>query len=398
MAARHGTAPSVRVDRRLASFWFHWTVKPEGWSLPPQWDPLAGDYPARDGWIRLHTNAPHHRAAVLTVLGAAADKDAVAEAAAKWRAEDLESAVIDAGGCAAVMHTAEEWAAHPQGRAAGSEPLVRLIPTATAPPPQWRIRRDRPLDGIRVLDCTRILAGPVATRFLAGLGADVLRIDPTDWHEHSAEPEVTLGKRCARLDLRTPEGRATFESLLHAADVFVHGYRSDAFERLGLGAARRHELRPGLVDVALDAYGWSGPWRARRGYDSLVQMSSGIAHAGMVGLNKEKPTPLPVQALDHATGYLMAAAALHGLTQRLATSAGCEARASLARTAALLLAHPGDPAMPPPAALGEADYADQIEATSWGPARRLKPPVHIEGAPLFWMRPATELGTSRPAW
>src|SRR5690606_14976535 len=153
------------------------------------------------------------------------------------------------------------------------------------------------LAGIRVLDLTRILSGPIATRFLAGYGADVLRIDPIDWDEPAVAPDVTLGKRRARLDLRSPEGKATFEHLLQQADVLVHGYRSDALEKLGLGETRRRELNPGLVDVCLDAYGWTGDWRARRGFDSLVQMSSGIAHAGMTLLNKPIPTPLPVQAL-----------------------------------------------------------------------------------------------------
>ncbi|HXT79359.1 MAG TPA: CoA transferase [Acetobacteraceae bacterium] len=397
IARRHDARPEVRVDRRLASFWFGVSLRPQGWALPPAWDPVAGDYAAADGWIRLHTNAPHHRAAALDVLGVQVDKEQVARAVARWNKAELETAVVGRGGCAAAMHTLEEWAAHPQGRAVAAEPLVRIDATAEAPRPDWPVPQDRPLQGIRVLDLTRVLAGPVATRFLAGLGAEVLRIDPPDWDEPGVVPDVLLGKRAARLDLRTPEGRAAFERLLTGADVLVHGYRSDVLSRLGFDTARLQMLRPGLVDVALDAYGWTGPWRARRGFDSLVQMSSGIADAGMRRLGKDRPHPLPVQALDHACGYVMAAAALTGLRRRLETGSGSTARASLARIAALLVSRAGsdDSARAPEAA---DDFDPAMENTAWGPARRMKAPVSIGAAPLQWDRAAGPLGTASPAW
>ena len=195
-------APPVRVDRRLASFWFGTTLRPQGWELPPLWDSVAGDYRAADGWIRLHTNAPHHRAAALAVLGAPADRAAVAEVVARWEAGALESAVVGQGGCAAAMHSQQAWAAHPQGRAVQAEPLLHWTEAALSQPmptPRaWRPVPGRPLQGVRVLDLTRILAGPTATRFLAGCGAEVLRIDPPGWDEPGTVPEVTLGKRCAR--------------------------------------------------------------------------------------------------------------------------------------------------------------------------------------------------------
>jgi crotonobetainyl-CoA:carnitine CoA-transferase CaiB-like acyl-CoA transferase len=253
------------------------------------------------------------------------------------------------------------------------------------------------LQGIRVLDLTRVLAGPVATRFLAGFGADVLRIDPPDWDELGVVPDVVLGKRCARLNLRLPNHRAVWEGLLRQSDVLVHGYRPGALDGLGLDAVRRHSLCPGLVDVSLDAYGWSGPWQGRRGFDSLVQMSSGIADAGMRQLGRDRPTPLPVQALDHATGYIMAAAAIRGLTRRLATGTGTSARASLARTATLLTSLPATEATPLSPNAPD-DLLDEIEQTSWGPARRLRPPANIEGAPMRWDRPATQLGSAAASW
>ncbi len=396
VAARHGAAPAVAVDRRLASFWFASSVLPQGWGSPT-WDAVAGDYATADGWIRLHTNAPHHRAAALAVLGAAPEREAVARAVRGWEAEALEAAVVAAGGCAAAMRDAAAWRAHPQGSAVAAEPLLHRVRTPALPRPGWAVPRERPLAGLRVLDLTRVLAGPVSTRFLAGFGAEVLRIDPPDWNEPAVEPDVTLGKRCARLDLRRAADRATLEGLLARADVLVHGYRPGALEGLGLGEVRRRALRPGLVEVTLDAYGWTGPWAGRRGFDSLVQMSSGIAEAGRRWKGTERPHPLPVQALDHATGYLMAAAVLRGLTERLLEGTGSTARASLARTAALLCALPtADAAAFAPQAA--ADTSEDVEQTSWGPALRLLPPARVEGAAMRWDLPAGALGSSVAAW
>lgn len=326
-----GRVPPLEVDRRLASFWFATSIRPVGWSVPPLWDPVAGDYATKDGWIRLHTNAPHHRSAAEKVLGACADRAAMASKVVQWAKTDLEQAVVDAGGCAAEMRSWAQWQTHPQGVAVNAEPLVQFSTGNLQSPKPWQGSVAQPLAGIKVLDLTRVLAGPVASRFLAGLGADVLRIDPPTWNEPGVVPEVTLGKRCARLDLHNPDDRAVFESLLKDADILLHGYRADALENLGYGAAERQRLAPGLIDVCLNAYGWSGPWQNRRGFDSLVQMSSGIAEAGMHWKHADKPTPLPVQALDHGTGYLMAAAAITLLGR------GGSARLSLARTAKLLI-------------------------------------------------------------
>ncbi len=391
------TGPAT-VDRRLASFWFATSLRPDGWRMPALWDPVAGDYRTRDGWIRLHTNAPHHRAAAERVLGAQADRAGMARAVAEWDKATLEAAILAEGGCAAEMRGLDAWAAHPQGRAVAAEPLAALESCAGRSASGWASRPDRPLAGLRVLDLTRVLAGPVATRFLAGFGADVLRIDPPDWTEAGIEPEVTLGKTCARLDLRRDPDRATFEALLAGADVLVHGYRPGALDGLGYGARARSDLSPGLVEVCLDAYGWTGPWAGRRGFDSLVQMSTGIAQAGQEWRGAEAPVPLPVQALDHATGYMMAAAVLRLLSRRVSDGTGGRARLSLARTAAFLIDGGAAPPEPAFAAETAADVAPEIEATAWGPARRLRPPVSVAGAPMRWARPARRLGADAPAW
>lgn len=396
--ARSSRVPMVRVDRRLASLWFGFTIAPQGWQLPPVWDPVAGDYASADGWIRLHTNAPHHRDAALKVLGTNAERDAVAAKVAAWRADELEAAIVAGGGCAAAMRSLRDWADHPQGRAVLAEPLMRMDVGPDALPFDPEFDPSRPLKGLKVLDLTRVLAGPVATRFLAGFGADVLRIDPPGWDEPGVVPEVTRGKRCARLDLKESGDRDRFKALLEEADVLVHGYRPGALEALGLAADIRARLNPGLIDVSLDAYGWTGPWAGRRGFDSLVQMSCGIAEAGMREAGADRPVPLPVQALDHGAGYLLAAAVARGLTLRHQQRAGSRWRTSLARVGGFLGEWRQGEATPVIGAPEAADYDDEIEQTDWGPALRLRPPLRLSDAAIGWTRPAGRLGTARAEW
>src|SRR5476649_576821 len=399
MAESGFSVPKVNVDRRLASLWFSTTLQPQGWELPPVWDAIAGDYATVDGWIRLHTNAPAHRKVVEAVLGHHADRQMMAKTVKTWRKRELEQAIVVAGGCAAEMRSAQAWQEHIQGKSVAQEPLFQRSLFPSQSQPAWPVTRQRPLQGIRVLDLTRILAGPIATRFLAGFGADVLRIDPYGWEEPGIVPEVVLGKRCARLDLKDATDRATFERLLGQADVLIHGYRPDALARLGLGVERCRELNPTLVDVALDAYGWTGPWRERRGFDSLVQMSTGVAEAGMRLAQSDRPVPLPGQAIDHGTGYLLAAAAIRGLTTRLTTGAGCAARASLARTAKLLIEYSGSQGdLTPLVPEQQDDLTTQLEHTSWGPAYRLKPALSIDGTQMQWDYPAGALGSATAQW
>jgi len=401
MAEAGHQVPQAEVDRRLASLWFSTTFVPRDWELPPVWDAIAGDYATADGWIRLHTNAPAHRKVVEALLGHHPDRPSLARVVKTWHKQALEKAIVEAGGCAAEMRSTAEWQQHIQGKSVALEPLFRCSLFPAQPEPAWRVSVHRPLQGIRVLDLTRIIAGPVATRFLAGFGADVLRIDPFGWEEASQEPEVTLGKRCARLNLHNPQDRHTFEKLLREADVIVHGYRAGALQKLGYGPAERRLLAPGLVDVCLNAYGWSGPWRERRGFDSLVQMSCGIAEHGMHWAGSQKPHPLPVQGLDHATGYLMAAAVLHGLTERLRRGQGSEMRLSLARTAAELIHNVQEAELSLKGRISgteKSDFAATPEHTQWGDGWRLLPPVRLAGTEMRWDFPASALGSAQPDW
>jgi len=402
LAAREGESirPS-QVDRRhaVAAFRSERYLRPIGWERPAPWDPIAGDYRARDRWIRLHTNYASHRAAALSVLGTAAEREAVARTALAWDADALEDAVVRAGGCAAAMRTGSEWNDHPQGSVVGAEPLVavdaRPGPAAELPP-----SGGAPLGGIRVLDLTRVIAGPVCTRFLAAYGADVLRIDPPGFEEVGALlAETTAGKRRATLDLRDARGRGAFERLVSEAHVLVSSLRPDALERLGLPPAALRARNPALVIASIDAYGHTGPWRHRRGFDSLVQMSCGIAAAGQRAAAADAPVPLPAQALDHGTGYLLAAAVCRALTRRVQRGEASTVRASLARTARSLMD------------LGEAPISGDREFTpqevepwletvesAWGPLARVRCPGRIAGTTPGWSRPAGPLGTDAPSW
>ena len=400
MAVLRGqTTDVVGVDGRLCSLWADTSCAPIGWTPPGAWDALSSLFRGADGWIRLHTNAAHHRAAALSVLGPLVDKPAVEAEIARHRVAELEDRIIAAGGAAAQMMAPEAWLEHPQGQAVAREPIVHWD-TKPTPAPE-RLRRadfsgDRPLAGLRVLDLTRVLAGPVATRLLAGFGAEVLRIDPAHWLDTGLLQDTTVGKRCAGLDLRQADDRTRFDTLVRGADLLVHGYRHGALAGLAYGEETLSRLNPGLLEVSLNAYGWTGPWAGRRGFDSLVQVSTGIADVCRDG--DDRPGKLPVQALDHASGYLMAACAVEAL-RRARDGSVTTARVSLARMAHLLQSAGRDaqaqaelrPAI-------DADFADNVEPSDWGDLRRLRPPVSVPGAPMRWDVPSGELRRHAAAW
>jgi hypothetical protein len=400
LAARRGTVLGrVTVDTRAAcaAFAAEGLFTPIGWTRPELWDPIAGNYRARDGWVRLHTNYGYHRAAAERVLGAA-DQEAVQKAVANWNAEELETAIVETGGCAAAMHDRTSWLNSPAGAVTAPAPALTIASHAADAEPRWRgTVADQPFSGVRVLDLTRVIAGPYCTKFLAAYGAEVLRIDPPGFAEvESLLPETTLGKRVAALDLTSDAGRASFENLVRDAHVLVTGYRDDAMTALGYPDPALAGLNPNLILASLNAYGDAGPWRTRRGFDSLVQMSSGIAAAGAEWLGRDEPTPLPVQALDHATGYLLAAAIAHALTSQLTNGTVDRIRGSLIGAANLLWSLPkpaGQPGRPKP-----GDFPLVDTTTAWGPARRVPLPSAIDGTHAAWPIEAGPLGRHEPEW
>jgi crotonobetainyl-CoA:carnitine CoA-transferase CaiB-like acyl-CoA transferase len=343
--------------------------------------PLSRFWRTADGWLRLHGNYPHHRAAALRVLG-----DDVAAGAARWTSEDLETAVVEAGGAAAAVRTADEWQAHPQGRAVSGLPLLSLRRSADGPP------RTTSLDRLRVLDLTRVIAGPVATRTLASHGADVLRIDgPRLPDDPDALLDTGSGKRHVVLDLAAPEGRRTVEALLAEADVVVQGYRPGALDAFGLDPDALAARHPHLVVVRLSAWGGAGPWRERRGFDSLVQAATGIAvECG----SADEPGVLPAQALDHATGHLAAAGVMGALARQRVEGGGWHGELSLAQTAHWLVAAPrsGEPAadatvdpapylLDLPSARGTVTVVRPPGSPAWTTAAQLPPATHPVWSP-----------------
>lgn len=381
-------AQHVRLDRShvAAAVRSERSFTVDGHPMGAGFAPLSRLWRTADGWVRTHGNYPWHREALLRGVSASTDGE-VADAIAEMRAAEVEEAIVAAGGVAGAVRTVSEWLAHPQGGAVASEPLVGLEFLGDSPP-----RSDRE-GSPRVLDLTRVIAGPICTRLLGALGADVLRLDPPHRPDlpEGQPADTLLGKRSAVLDLREPTGAARLDDLLADADVVVTGYRPGALDRFGLEPHALAERHPGLVVVVLNAWGHTGPWARRRGFDSVVQAPSGIA----VGESLSDGTPgaLPCQLLDHGTGYLAAAAVLDGLHRQRTSGATVVRRLSLARTAAWLTTRHG----PSQIAADEADDAAHVVDIGNG-VRAVAPPGTLVGHPLAWPTPPTLAGHAEARW
>jgi crotonobetainyl-CoA:carnitine CoA-transferase CaiB-like acyl-CoA transferase len=333
--ARSGRRQEMTVDVRHAAAAFRGEryVRVDGASVGEIWSPFSRFYRTADeGWIQLHTNFAHHLVRALAVLDAPPDLDAVTAAIAEWGAAELDDALAAAGACAALARTTEAWHAHPQGAAVRALPLLETI-TLDDTDPRPFAPATRPLAGVSVLDLTRVLAGPVCARTFAAHGADVTRVIADHLPEIDAVlPETALGKYSRSLDLRRSEDADELRALVRDADVFVESYRPGALDHFGFGVEDLVALRPGLVYVAFSAYGHRGPWRERRGYDSLVQTASGIALEQGAAEGVDGPRHLPAAAHDYATGYAAAAAAILALRDRHRAGGSRLVRASLAQT------------------------------------------------------------------
>ena len=394
--------------------------------------PLSGFRRTSDGWIRLHANYPHHEQRLLRALGAATAAG-VEAALGSMTSLEAEAAIQDHGGIAAAVRTRGEWLASDMGRAAATGPWIIRDRGST---PGWGLKdfpagaagpagdaaagpaqaaggsQQLPLAGVRVLDLTRVIAGPVATRLLAALGADVLRVDPPALPEIVDQfVDTAFGKRSAEADLGLPSTRQHLQQLLTDADVVVTGYRGGALDRFGLNPRDLLAAHPRLVVVTLDSWGRAGPWSGLRGFDSIVQAASGIAH--LYGREDDddgwRPGALPVQALDHATGYGAAAAVVLLLAERRKTGRGGAARLSLARTAEELFAltlnprplssgplHSLSPETADTAQLPEPGYRSM--ESSYGPLRYVPPPLLMSGRILDYTAPPPPYGSSDLTW
>ncbi len=400
---RTGRAQQVRVEMRHAAIDFRSEryLQVDGQPAPEHLDKITGAYRCGDGgWVRIHANFPHHRNGALALLGCSQDRAAVQSALTSWSAERFEAAAAEAGLVVAAMRSFAQWDAHPQSRSVAELPLVAIEKIGDAPR-EALPASSRPLEGLRVLDLTRVIAGPVCGRTLAVHGADVLLVSAP--HLPSMESLVIdtgRGKLSTHLDLRQPAGRDVLRGLVEQSHIFVQSYRPGALQHWDFGPQAVARMRPGIICVSLSAYGQAGPWAERRGFDSLVQTATGFNHAEAEAAGTNTPKPLPAQVLDHASGYLMAFGAMAALYRRLQEGGSWHVRVSLARTGHWLRSLGRiangfactDPAW--------ADIGDCLETTPSGFGRltAVRHAAQLSETPPRWVQPSVPLGTDPPAW
>jgi crotonobetainyl-CoA:carnitine CoA-transferase CaiB-like acyl-CoA transferase len=400
---RSGQSQDVAVDMRHAVVecrserYLRVDGKPPG----PTWDAIAGIYKTRDQrFVRLHTNFRHHRDAVCKVLNCKPERDDVQAALMQWDAEAFETAAYAGGGVVAMMRSHQEWSVSPHAKALAELPLVSIAKIGEAAPKPWP-KGDRPLAGVRVLDLSRVIAGPVAGRTLAVHGADVLLISGPDL---PAIPWLTIdtgrGKLTSFVELKSEQGRGSLRDLLAQADIFSQGYRPKSIAALGFSPEDAAKINPGIVYVSLSAYGHAGPWAERRGFDSLVQTSTGFNHAEGQAAGVDGPKELPAQLLDHASGYLMAFGAMMAKARQSREGGSWHVRVSLAQTGRWLWnlgrATDGFETADLP---GEAvEPLMEQAASGFGPLWAVSHSALLSKTPAFWARPAMPLGSHPPRW
>ena len=405
---RTGRRQEVAVDTRqaTASLRSAHYLQLNGEPVPTDHNEVMGVYPARNGrWSYLHCNFPNHRAAALSVLGVPENREAVRKAVAQWDALELEEAIIAARGAGGMVRTMDEWAQHPQAGAVASLPLMEIVKIGDSPPERLP-DGDRPLSGIRVLDLTRVLAGPTCARTLAEHGADVLKITAAHLPNIGyQEYDTGHGKLSAHLDLRQPKDLETLRELVRQTDVFSQGYRPGTLGQRGLSPEALSRLRPGIVFVSLSAFSHVGPWASRRGFDTVIQTVSGIT--SRQGELFPGPTPgprfYPVSAIDYLTGYLMAFGAMVALARRAREGGSWLVRISLAQTGRWLVGRGQVPEaglqdVPKEFAPDELARWSMTSDTPVGQLRHLGPVVRLSETPPRWARPSVPLGYHQPVW
>ena len=402
-ALRTGRRLKVSVDTRkaVAALRSYRYLQVNGGPPPPGMDVWSGFYPVKGGrHIFLHCNFPHHREINIRVAGSAAEPEALRAATVQWDGEALETAIHAAGGCAAYVRTHEEWDRHPHALAMVKVPLVEIIKIADAPPRPLPYG-DRPLAGIRVLDLTRVLAGPTCAKTLAEHGAEVLKITRKGLPDSGLlELDTGLGKRSAHLDLRDEAGLARMRELLANCDVFSQSYRPGALAARGLSPERLAEMQPGIVYVTLNAWGPVGPWSGRRGFDTIVQSATGMA---LAMADAKGPRLQPVSAIDYVVGYAMAAGAMAALVKRATEGGSWLVRASLLGGGRWISAcgRVDLSALP-------ADASERLDAAAktWtretmapdGRITHLGPVLDLSETTPGWALPPSPLGHDAPAW
>ena len=406
---------------------------------PNIWSPISGLYPCGSacgapGWVRIHANFAHHRDGVLQLLGLPTGEhtqaDAVRQALAHWSAAEFEAQAATRGLVVAAARSRAEWLAHPQHAAVMAQALIDIAPITgpdvagterTATPLPWPElpAGAAPLAGLRVLDFTRILAGPVAARTLAANGAEVLMVNGPGLPNIEAIADVSRGKRSALLDVRSSAGQAALQQLLGSAHVFVQGYRPGSLAALGLDPIALAKLRPGLVCASLSAYGRTGPCADRRGFDSLVQTVSGINALEAEAFGASQPQALPVQILDYCAGFLLAFGIEAALWRQHTQGGSWHVQVNLARVAEWLIglgrralepvanalattptptAAPSTPSLDASAAPPAIGPYLETLASGFGSLRAVRHSGELVGMPARWPHPSVPPGTDAATW
>ena len=370
---------------------------------PELWDPISGLYRTADGHVRIHANFAHHREGALRLLKLDPDmatRGDVEAALLTWHALDFEDAAAANGLVVSALRSFEQWDATAQGQAIAAQPLFTLERIGDAPPLQLPplAPHERPLAGIRVLDLTRVLAGPVAGKALAGYGADVMLVNSPNLPNIAAIADTSRGKLSTHIDLRTRAGQADLQRLLADAHVFVQGYRPGGLGELGFGPEALARARPGIVAVSLSAYGTQGPWSTRRGFDSLVQTAMGFNRSeGEAFGHADKPRPLPMQILDEATGFLMAFGAAAAMWRQQREGGSWLVRVSLAQTGHWLRGL-GRVQLPAQAQMPDIEPFLETTPSGFGELRAVRHSAQLSRTAAGWKRPSMPPGSHPPVW
>jgi len=362
---------------------------------------LTGIFQTKDGrWLLPHFGLDHLRRRMLGLLQADANTDSIAKAVAKWDALELENAIDEARVCGGMIRTNEEWLQEPHGKILAAKPVVEIIKIGDSEPEPMPTG-DRPLSGIRALDLTRILAGPITGRTLAEHGADVLMVSaphlPQVW---SYVADTSHGKRSCFLDLRDESEKQTLLDLVKTADVFSQGYRPDKINQMGLGPEALAEIRPGLVYVSINCYGADGPFSHRAGWEQIAQIMTGIAAEGVQSSTGYKPKTLPAAANDYITGYLGAYGTLLALARRAREGGSYHVRVSLCQTGMMIYDQGKVSALPENLNLGSSDVDSLcIESDSHlGRIKHLAPVLSLSETRPYWALATPKMGSNDPRW
>ncbi|KAF8633875.1 hypothetical protein AX15_001206 [Amanita polypyramis BW_CC] len=347
-SVRSGVQQNVTVDARHAVLAFHgehWYKVNGQYPEKGLWDRRGGIHKTKDdNYVRLHINFPHHRRGILSILNLPDEpgvtREEVAEATRQWNSVDLETKGVSMGVCIGAMRSFEEWDRHPQAQSLLGVPPVTIHKIGEAP------RRKvgpstRPLDGMRVLDLTRAIAGPTAARTLASHGADTLLVTSPNLPSLAyLDPETTLGKRTTQLDLADEKDRTSLRQLIQDCDVFLQTYRPGGLEEKGFGVKELAKQKPGIVCANLTAWGYDGPWKGRKGFDSVLQTATGFnyeegtAYQDYLSSRSEagsfSPRPFPMQSMDYAAGCFLTYGINVALAKTITEGGSWEVRVSLA--------------------------------------------------------------------